>query len=272
MNQQNDKNPHLDSSTIQQWVRQSAQQSPGAPLAEKEKTEEEIRSNRMEWIDVAASAFCLVLSVLLIFLNVTSKADNTLIRVFALLLPPLILILYYTKLLDQDTHSGTFGSAFFLLLSSMGALYTSISTGYTAYLNYFQFILPCIFASAFFLILNHMLKRKRNRYLALIIMIIWIPLYVPAFVTLLNLTMPSFSTKETASELYNTHYDGEGNYSVQVELEETGKILSFRVPRDIYDRVSYDSTSEITIQKGLLGIDYARLRLNHLEAPDSEEN
>lgn len=138
---------------------------------------------------MAASAFCLVLSVLLIFLNVTSKADNTLIRVFALL-----------------------------------------------------------------------------------IMIIWIPIYVPAFVTLLNLTMPSFSTKEAASELYNTHYDGEGNYSVQIELEETGKILSFRVPKDIYDQVSYDSTSEITIQKGLLGIDYARLRLNHLEAPDSEKN
>lgn len=91
MTQQNDKNPRLDSSTIQQWVRQSAQQGPGAPLAEKEKTEGEIRSNRMEWIDVAASAFCLILSVLLLFLNVTSKADNTLIRVFALLLPPLIL-------------------------------------------------------------------------------------------------------------------------------------------------------------------------------------
>lgn len=272
MNQQNDRSPRLDSSTIQQWVRQSAQQSPGAPLPEKEKTQEDIRNNRMEWIYVAASAFCLFLSILLLYLNVESKADSTLIRIIALLFPALTLVLYYTGILNQGTHSGNWSIAFFLFLSSVGALYTSISTGYVAYLNYFQFILPCTLAAAFFLILNHMLKRKRNRYLALVIMIIWIPFYVPAFVTLLNLTMPSFSAKETASELYNTHYDGEGNYSVQVELEETGKILSFRVPEDIYDRVSYDSTSEITIQKGLLGIDYARLRLNHLEAPDSEED
>lgn len=265
MNQKNDKNPHLDSSTVQQWVRQSAQLKPTEPIPERKKTEEDIRNNRMEWMDLAATAFCLALPVLLIILNVLHKSDSTLLRITALLLPLLTLLLYYTGILNQNTHSGDQGIAIPLFLSSIASLFTGINTGYIAFLNYFQFILPCILSAAFFLVINSVLKRKRNRYLALLIMIIWLPFYIPAFVTLLNVIPPSLHTEAASSELRGTDYHGDDVYTVRVKVDEIGKTLEFGLTKDIYDRVSYDSTAEVTIHKGLLGIDYAKVRLDNLE-------
>lgn len=255
----------LDSSTIQQWVRQSAQLKPTEHIPEREKTEEDIRNNRMEWIDLTATAFCLALPVLLIILNVLHKSDSTLLRITALLLPLLTLLLYYTGILNQNTHSGDQGIAILLFLSSIASLFTGINTGYIAFLNYFQFILPCILSAAFFLVINSVLKRKRNRYLALLIMIIWLPFYIPAFVTLLNVIPPSLHTEAASSELRGTDYHGDDDYTVRVKVDEIGKTLEFGLTKDIYDRVSYDSTAEVTIHKGLLGIDYAKVRLDNLE-------
>lgn len=48
--------------------------------------------------------------------------------------------------------------------------------------------------------------------------------------------------------------------------------LEFKAPKDIYDRVSYESTAEVTICKGFLGIDYARVRLDNLESLSTENN
>lgn len=266
MKQTDDKNPHLDSSTVQQWVRQSAQQKPAPYTQKKEKTEEDIRNNRMEWMDFVASAFCLGLSVLLIILNLEQKSDSTLIRVIALLLPLLVLFLYYAGILNQNTHSGNQAIAIILFLSSIAALYTAMQTGYISYLNYFQFIVPCIAAAVCFLTVNSILKRKRNRYLALLIMVIWLPFYMPAFVTLLNVTAPSLQIKETSSELRGTNYHGDENYAVRVQVGEMKTALEFKLPKDIYDRVSYDSTAEVKIHKGFLGIDYAKVRLDNLES------
>lgn len=270
MKQKNDKNPHLDSSTVQQWVRQSAQQKPTEII--QEKTEEDIRKNRMEWLDLAAVSFCLVLSVLLIILNVEHKSEGVLLRVTALLLPLLALILYYAGILNQNTHSGNQTIAIILFLSSIAALYTAMETGYVSYLNYFQFILPCVFTAAFFLVINSLLKRKRNRYLALLIMAVWLPFYMPAFVTLLNVTSPSLHIKETSSELQGTNYHGDGNYTVRVRVDEIDDTLEFKLTKDIYDRVSYKSTAEVTIHKGLFGIDYARVKLDNLEVPNNADN
>lgn len=245
MKQMDDKNPHLDSSTVQQWVRQFAQQKPTPYTQEKEKTEEDIRNNRMEWIDLVASAFFLGLSVLLIILNLEQKSDSTLIRVVALLLPLLVLFLYYAGILDQNTHSGDQTIAIILFLSSIAALYTALFIGYISYLNYFQFIVPCIVIAVIFLAINSMLKRKRNRYLALLIMVIWLPFYMLALVILLNITMPSLQIKETSSELQGTNYHGDENYTVRVRVGEMDTVLEFKLPKDIYDRVSYDSTAEV---------------------------
>lgn len=272
MKHMDDKNPHLDSSTIQQWVRQSAQQKPAAHTQRKEKTEEEIRNSRMEWLDLAATVFCLGLSVLLIILNLEQKSGSILIRVIALLLPLLVLILYYTGILDQNTHSGNQAIAIILFLSSIAALYTAMCTGYISYLDYFQFILPCIATAVVFLTINSQLKRKRNRYLALLILIIWLPFYMPAFVTLLNITAPPLQIKETFSELQGTNYHGDEDYTVLVQVDEMEPVLEFRIPKDIYNRISYDSTAEVTICKGFLGIDYARVRLGDLEGPDAEND
>lgn len=272
MKQKNDKNPHLDSSTVQQWVRQYAQQKPAPYTQEKEKTEEDIRNNRMEWIDLVALVFCLGLSVLLIVLNLVQKVDSPLIRVIALLLPLLVLFLYYSGILDQNTHSGDQGIAIVLFLSSIAALYTAMLTGYISYLNYFQFIVPCTATAVFFLTINNILKRKRERYLALLIMVIWLPFYMPAFVTLLNVTAPSLQIKETSSELLGTNYHGDENYAVRVRVGEMETVLEFKIPKDIYDRVSYDSTAEVTICKGFLGIDYARVRLDNMEDLTAENN
>lgn len=270
MKKMDDKNPHLDSSTIQQWVRQSAQQKPAPYTPEKEKTEEDIRNNRMEWMDLAASVFCLVLSVLLIVLNFEQKFDSTLIRVIALLLPLLVLFLYYAGILDQKTHSGDQAIAIIMLLSSIAALYTAILTGYISYLNYLQFIVPCIVTAVFFLTVNSILKRKRNRYLASLIMVIWLPFYIPAFVTLLNVTAPSLQIRETSSELRGTNYHGDEDYTVQVQVDEMDTVLEFKIPKDVYNRISYDSTAEVRICKGFLGIDYARVRLDNLEGIHTE--
>lgn len=147
-----------------------------------------------------------------------------------------------------------------------------MNTGYISHLNYLQFILPCVLATAFFLILNSILKRKRNRYLALLIMIIWLPFYIPAFVTLLNVSLPPLHIKETSSKLYGTNYHGDKNYTVLVRVDEVDAVLEFKLPEDIYDRVSYDSTAEVTIRKGFLGIDYANVKLNNLENQISPEN
>lgn len=272
MNRDHDNTPHLDSSTVQQWVRQYAQQKQTVPVPEKEKTEEDIRKNRMEWIDLAAVVFCLVLSVILILLNVEYKSDSSLLRITALLLPLLTLILYYTGILNQNTHSGNQTIAVLLFLSSVASLFTSMNTGYISHLNYLQFILPCVLATAFFLILNSILKRKRNRYLALLIMIIWLPFYIPAFVTLLNVSLPPLHIKETSSKLYGTNYHGDENYTVLVRVDEVDAVLEFKLPEDIYDRVSYDSTAEVTIRKGFLGIDYANVKLDHLENQIPPEN
>lgn len=272
MKQMDDKNPHLDSSTVQQWVHQYAQQKPEPYTQEKEKTEEDIRNNRMEWIDLVASAFCLGLSVLLIILNVEQKSDSTLIRVIALLLPLLVLFLYYAGILNQNTHSGEQSIAIILFLSSIAALYTAMLTGYVSYLNYFQFIIPCTVTAVIFLIINSILKRKRNRYLALLIMVIWLPFYMLGFVTLLNVTAPSLHIKETSSELQGTNYHGDENYAVRVQVGELETTLEFKIPKDIYDRVSYDSTAEVTICKGFLGIDFARVRLDNLEGLNTEND
>lgn len=271
MRQMNDKNPHLDSSTIEQWTRQAAQQRPTGPAPKKEKTAEDIKKGRMEWIDLAAAAFCLVLSVLLIILNVENKADSALLRVIALLFPLLTLVLYYTGMLNQNTHSGNQAIAIFLFLSSITALMTAINTGYTVYLNYFQFILPCVITAVFFLVINSILKRKRNRYLAMIIMVIWLPFYTPAFVTLLNVLSPSIHTEETSCELLGTDYHGDNDYTVRVRVDGMETALEFGLIRDIYERVSYDSTAEVTIRKGILGIDYARVKLGNLEEPESKD-
>lgn len=262
----------VDSATGQQWARQFAQQKPASYTQEKEKTEEAIRNNRMEWIDLAAAVFCLGLSVLLIILNVEQKSDSTLIRVIALLLPMLVLFLYYAGILNQNTHSGNQMIAIILFLSSIAALYTALSTGYISYLNYFQFIVPCIAAAVFFLIINSILKRKRDRYLALLIMVIWLPFYMLAFVILLNVTAPSLQVKETSSKLLGTNYHGDESYTVQVQVGEMESVLSFKLPKDIYDRVSYDSFAEVTICKGVLGIDYARVRLENLEELNAEND
>lgn len=270
MKNKDNNDPRLDSSTVQQWVRQSAQQKPNEHIPEKVKTEEDIQKNRMEWVDLAATAFCLILSVFLIIMNVERKADSTLLRIIALLLPLLTLILYYAGILNQGTHSGNQGIAILMFLSSVASLYTGISTGYISYLNLFQFILPCVLTAVFFLLINSILKRKRNRYLAMLIMVIWLPFYIPAFVSLVNITLPSIHTEETSADLRNTYYDGDGNYSVQVQVEELDAVLEFGLSKDICDRVSYDSTAEVTIHKGLLGIDYARVRLDNLEEAGKE--
>lgn len=272
MKKMDDKNPHLDSSTVQQWVRQSAQQKPEPYTQEKEKTEEDIRNNRMEWIDLVASAFCLGLSVLLIILNVVQKSDSTMVRIIALLLPLLVLFLYYVGILNQNTHSGNQGIAIILFLSSIAALYTALFAGYISYLNYFQFIVPCTAAAVFFLTINGILKRKRNRYLALLIMVTWLPFYMLAFVILLNITAPSLQIKETSSELQGTNYHGDENYAVRVKVGEMETALEFKLPKDIYDRVSYDSTAEVTICKGFLGIDYAKVRIDNLEDLNTEND
>lgn len=270
MNNKDNNDPRLDSSTVQQWVRQYAAQKPNGNIPEKVKTEEDIQKNRMEWMDLAAAVLCLILSVFLIIMNVERKADSTLLRIIALLLPLLTLILYYTGILNQGTHSGNQGIAFLMFFSSAASLYTGISTGYISYLNLFQFILPCVLTAVFFLLINSILKRKRNRYLAMLIMVIWLPFYIPAFVSLVNITLPSIHTEEVSADLLYTNFDGDGNYSVLVRADELDTVLEFGLSKDIYDRVSYDSTAEVTIHKGLLGIEYARVRLDNLEEAGKE--
>lgn len=272
MKQGNDNNPHLDSSTIQQWVRQAAQQKPSEHIPKKEKAKEEIRKNRMEWIDFAAAVFCLILSVLLLILNVVNKFDSTLLLVIALLLPLLTLLLYYTGILDQDTHSGTQLIAILLFLSSIAAISAGTGAAYVSYLHYSQFILPCVLTAVFFLVVNRILKHKRNRYLALLIMIIWLPFYTPAFVILTNITLPSLHTEETSCELKGTDYHSDGEHTVRVKVEELDTVLTFPLPKAVYDRVSYGSTAEVTLRKGLFGIDYAKVKLYNLEDQNSTDD
>lgn len=265
--------PQTALSRGQQWARQAAavpqeKAEPQPPSAA------EVHRNRMEWAELGIVSGILLLSVFILVCTF-KELDNLLplCRVLGLLLPALTLVLYYTGILAPNAgHGANQGIAITLLLSSLASCLAAGNILCTAYFNYLRFIPPCFLAAVLFLAVNSIMKRRKDRYLMWLIMLLWVPLYMVSSVTLLNNLLPPLSSEEVPAEIAYTDYRSgiAYPYRVIVTSEEIEYPLVFKIPEPVYRNLPYSgAAASVTVKKGLLGINYAELQLENIEETEN---
>lgn len=259
MDDMNSTRPKLHKGVVEQWVKTISELPQQQPP---EKTKKEKKKDRWEWLELLLCLFSLVFSIYLVYLNITSSVSSMFLRFITLFHPLAIFLLYHLRILEPNSTSGNQGIACLLFLSSFCALFTAIQTLHIQFPDILSFVLPALICGLVVLAFNHFHRKRRKRYLSWMIMLVWLPFYMPAFVMLSSITFPSLPAATKNAIISRTTYDGEGSYRVLLHLQDSAQMIECRITKQESKAMQSGDTIVITEKLSWLGIRYFEIYPN----------